>query len=349
MDDNQLHLMLFRCAQDFGIKAQEACQAMSGVPMQHLAPEMDHTHSLFQGITVFSHFFGAVQGFFLLSLNSQAALNAFGVDLDSPESQQEFFGFFREVLNTTCAQSLPMLEGEFGELTYSPAMLVQGDVHFPDFATTHLDIQLPNNHLMQCAVFLNLAEVKIGTTLQQTLKALEESSEHAYRDRLTQLFNRHAFDSNYSKRVVKALAAGEPCSLLWIDADHFKEINDTYGHLVGDQALQRIAMAIRTSIRDYDLAFRYGGDEFLVLLPGAGAPQATCAASHIARNLRLNPLSLNSGDTLITIALGMSIGVATMREGDTPESLLLRADKLLYAAKQRGRGCAVADSLPEFQ
>lgn len=344
MLDARTRLLLDRFAHGFGAKAQETCSAMCGIPMQHYPHDSEHTHRSYQGIVVSSFFSGAVQGMFLFALEPRAARDAFGADISQEDGREDFFEFLREVLNATCAQTLPELEGELGELTYSPPLLIEGVVHYPDFATAHLDLALPGGHILQCAIFLNLAEVKIGLTLQRTQKALEESSHNASRDRLTQLYNRNAFDQYYPRMVRETLDVPESqLGMLWIDADHFKEINDTYGHLAGDLALQRIASAIQYSVRDSDKAFRYGGDEFVALLPGAYSKQTCMVSDRIYQYLRLNPLKLEHNGNAHELVLQVSIGVTSLRSDDSAESLLLRADRLLYVAKQKGRGQAACD------
>lgn len=314
---------------------------MHGITLCARLADTEQSPTVFSGISVYSHFFGSVQGFYLVALDHAAVSETFGTDLNDPESTSDFFDFMREALNVSCGQAIPFLEPMFGQLTYSPSVVVNGQVHFPDYATCHLDLILPGDHILQCAVFLDLAEVKIGAELLQTRKALEESSLTAQSDRLTQLYNRHFFDSTYANLVITCIAKNDSCSAIWIDADHFKEINDQHGHIVGDSALKHIAAAIHSAIRTTDLAFRYGGDEFVLVLPGAPSGAATRISQRIAQYLRDHTMSTPKGQSL---TLGLSIGVASLRPSDTPTTLLQRADLQLYQAKERGRGCVACDT-----
>ena len=167
---------------------------------------------------------------------------------------------------------------------------------------------------------------------------IEEIERRSIEDALTGLHNRRfLFDSG-----VRILAAtrrdGRPCACLMLDVDHFKAVNDSHGHQVGDHVLVHLAGLLVRSVRQADLLARYGGEEFVVLLPGTGAAQALELAERIRRNLAEEPFR---GDGL-TLPLTVSIGVAVDREkvefgGGRLDDLLARADSALYVAKAAGR------------
>jgi diguanylate cyclase (GGDEF)-like protein len=119
------------------------------------------------------------------------------------------------------------------------------------------------------------------------------------------------------------------------DLDHFKEINDTLGHLVGDRVLKEVAHRIATSVRDKDLIGRYGGEEFLLIFPATSLRVAKQVAERIRRHVGSTPIHLPEHSIPITI----SIGLTYFNRADTLESLLQRADSAMYAAKQAGRDC----------
>jgi diguanylate cyclase (GGDEF)-like protein len=155
------------------------------------------------------------------------------------------------------------------------------------------------------------------------------------RDSLTKVANRRGFEYEVSRRVFDWLRKGTPLSLLFIDIDFFKSVNDRYGHQVGDRVLHKIALSIQNSVRSMDLVSRYGGEEFAVLLHCCRADEAKVAAERIRRDIELNPIQVEGKTLSVTISIGLSTSIVN----DDPEMLVLRADQALYAAKQNGRNC----------
>ena len=152
-------------------------------------------------------------------------------------------------------------------------------------------------------------------------------------DSLTGLANRSVFVDALGREISRAQRYGSGLSLLMVDLDNLKAINDRYGHGAGDRALQAVAQALRAGLRDSDQVFRYAGDEFAVLLVG-GTPQA---AQEVAERLRARVATV-SLDAL-PAAPTVSIGLASLRPGDDARTLFERADAALYAAKHAGRNC----------
>ena len=149
-------------------------------------------------------------------------------------------------------------------------------------------------------------------------------------DDLTGLYNRRYLMETLANEMRRSRRLDHPCALLIADVDHFKEYNDAYGHLAGDEALARIAAVLRETTRDVDCAARYGGEEFVVLMPETNA----VGAMETAQRIR----TLLADDELVGAKLSVSIGVAQFPEdGDAPEALLARADAALYRAKREGR------------
>lgn len=169
--------------------------------------------------------------------------------------------------------------------------------------------------------------------------ALRESEER-YRqlsvtDPLTGLFNRRHLHQCLPAEIERSGRYGRSLSLLVIDCDHFKRVNDTYGHLVGDVVLQNLARQILQALRASDLAFRYGGEEFVVLLPEVAAK----AALALAERLRRGFAALGTGKEVQCCTV--SIGVAEYRPGESESSFVRRADEACYAAKAQGRNRVV--------
>lgn len=189
---------------------------------------------------------------------------------------------------------------------------------------------------------LNTSKQEI-TELHAHLDAVRSES---LTDPLTSLANRKYFDTAIAQALAAADKAGEPLSLLLADIDHFKNFNDTYGHLIGDQVLRLVAMALKDNAKGRDLAARYGGEEFAVVLPETPLRQATTVAEHMRRAVMGKELLKRStGEHLGRIT--MSIGVATLHAGESAGSLIERADKCLYAAKRNGRNRVICEVDPE--
>ncbi len=160
-------------------------------------------------------------------------------------------------------------------------------------------------------------------------------------DPLTGLYNRRFFLLSCQQELMRSARAKEPVSLIMLDLDHFKQINDLHGHEGGDTALRAVSKELRAAVREYDILGRWGGEEFIVLLPGACAEQAMQVAQRMRRSvesLSLSPQTVRSAGALASLSLAVSAGVVTA--ADPPENIndLLRScDKALYSAKAAGR------------
>ncbi|MCP4116078.1 MAG: diguanylate cyclase [Desulfobacteraceae bacterium] len=160
-------------------------------------------------------------------------------------------------------------------------------------------------------------------------------------DPLTELLNRRGMTERMETRINRARRDHSPIGLLWLDIDWFKEINDTHGHSVGDDALKTVAEIIQTTIRPYDLAARWGGDEFLVFLQ----PAENHTLGMLAERLR-NAVAAHRHHTMETLFLTVSIGGYLSMEDHQLDSLLHNADQALYEAKAAGRNCYYAYKPP---
>ncbi|PVB63661.1 GGDEF domain-containing protein [Labrenzia sp. 011] len=169
--------------------------------------------------------------------------------------------------------------------------------------------------------------------LQSSLEAIRYES---LTDELTTLSNRKHFDNAIERAIEKAQTGGAGFALLMTDIDHFKKFNDTYGHQTGDQVLRLVALAVKQNIKAQDVACRYGGEEFAIILP----QETLESASEIGERIRVAVMSKelvkrSTGENLGRVSI--SVGIATYQGTDNVHSIVSRADEALYAAKNAGR------------
>lgn len=172
-------------------------------------------------------------------------------------------------------------------------------------------------------------DISRNKQLEQKLECL------ATHDSLTSLYNRGELDARLAQELERARRYQRPLSLLVLDIDHFKSVNDTHGHQAGDEALRHLGATLANACRQLDIVARYGGDEFVVVMPEALPVDARGRAESLCRTIADRPLLLGSGQSL---SLSISIGISAYPEhGETPDQLLAAADHALYAAKAGGR------------
>jgi two-component system cell cycle response regulator len=172
---------------------------------------------------------------------------------------------------------------------------------------------------------------------------VQMSIEMAITDALTGLFNRRYMESHLATLVEQAASRGKPLALLVLDIDYFKAINDGHGHDAGDEVLREFSLRIRKSIRNIDLACRYGGEEFVIVMPETDLAVATMVAERIRRRIANEPFAIQQGGRNLEVTI--SIGIAAIgAPGDTAATILKRADTALYRAKRDGRNRVVPDA-----
>lgn len=170
-------------------------------------------------------------------------------------------------------------------------------------------------------------------TLQSSLEAIRYES---LTDELTTLNNRKHFENSIERVINHSEESGDGFSLLMTDIDHFKNFNDTYGHQTGDQVLRLVALAAKQNIKSEDIACRYGGEEFAIILPHTSLEDAAAIGDRIREAVMSKELVKRStGENLGRVTI--SVGVATYREHETAQTIVSRADAAMYAAKNAGR------------
>ncbi len=174
---------------------------------------------------------------------------------------------------------------------------------------------------------------------EQLRKSVQASMEMAVTDSLTGLFNRRYLETHLAQLVGHAINRGKPLSVITLDVDYFKTVNDTHGHQAGDRVLQELAGRIRSAIRGVDLACRTGGEEFVVVLPGTEIGIAQRVAERLRQAVANRPFTAAPGFALnITI----SAGVAALNGiSESVDTILKQADQALYRAKREGRNCVI--------
>lgn len=169
--------------------------------------------------------------------------------------------------------------------------------------------------------------------LQTVIDALVELSS---RDALTGLANRRAFDLALVREIDRVARSGEPALLLTLDIDHFKKVNDTWGHAAGDEVLRAVAAALQDCVRPMDLVARTGGEEFAIILPNCGAAFGLAVAERVRERVARTPVPVQPGQRVeVTVSIGGAFAPQWVRS--TPALWIDRADQQLYRAKADGR------------
>ncbi len=182
--------------------------------------------------------------------------------------------------------------------------------------------------------FLEFARFKTNLALHRAAHRIEQSS---LTDALTGLGNRRDFDRSLAWTMARSNRNNIPFSLAILDIDHFKRINDTYGHAVGDQVLVHIASEVETQIRNADRMFRWGGEEFAIIMPATSMGKAMAGAERIRTHIEKTPFILGNEQVFVTVSLGMYSG----SESSDPSYPMQIADQCLYRAKSTGRNKVV--------
>jgi diguanylate cyclase (GGDEF)-like protein len=197
----------------------------------------------------------------------------------------------------------------------------------------------PNAYTAEERVLLEMLAAHVAIALENTC-LFAEVQLLAITDPLTNLYNRRGLAELGHREIDRSRRFERPLSAVMLDIDHFKSVNDTYGHSIGDQILVGLADICREIVREVDLVVRYGGEEFLILLPEADLRAAFQVADRLRRNVETTSIRTDLGALAITISLGV---VSLDSDMDDLEALIERADLALYAAKQEGRNRVIAN------
>jgi diguanylate cyclase (GGDEF)-like protein len=170
--------------------------------------------------------------------------------------------------------------------------------------------------------------------------AFEHEQHMARTDTLTRINNRRNLFELAGHEFEVAKRYQQPLSIIMFDLDHFKQINDTYGHSIGDKMLERVAQVTHAQLRDVDIIARYGGEEFVIVLPVTNAQKAFLLAKRILENVSAIRLHTEHGSASITLSIGIAETIHEPQD-ESVENVIRRADEAMYAAKKAGRNCAM--------
>jgi two-component system cell cycle response regulator len=229
-------------------------------------------------------------------------------------------------------RNLPMLAISEGE---NNARLVRGlEIGVNDFLLRPVD----KNELL-ARVRTQIRKKRYTERLRDNVQL---SIEMAITDPLTGLYNRRYMESHLGSLVEQAASRGKPLTVLILDIDYFKAINDTHGHDAGDDVLREFSVRIRKSIRGIDLACRYGGEEFVIVMPETDMAVATMVAERLRRRIATEPFPIQQGSSELEVTI--SAGISSLGTDDSAAKILKRADQALYRAKRDGRNRVVPDA-----
>jgi two-component system, cell cycle response regulator len=193
------------------------------------------------------------------------------------------------------------------------------------------------------------ARLRVGkriVELERTLVRVQEQLSHeASHDALTGLFNRRAIMEELERELLRGGRSGQPVSLILCDIDHFKSVNDNYGHPAGDEVLRSIPPLICSALRNYDRAGRYGGEEFLIVLSNCPESAALNAAERVRHAVEAKPIVISGRELTVTLSLGVASS-EVLHEGVS--SLVKAADRALYRAKRSGRNRAILAEATDY-
>lgn len=206
-----------------------------------------------------------------------------------------------------------------------------GAAHFPTAATIPEIIVAAI--LLAGGMFVLIVARLSNSTTRDIIRiaSLERDVMH---DPLTGVYNRRYLGRRLDEELSRAHRSGKALSALMVDLDHFKHVNDTYGHDVGDQVLRHVSALMMSIVRTDEVVTRYGGEEFVILAPDSPSGDASNLGERLLQHIRRQNIPLPNGETLSVTA---SIGIATSETGECQTTLLRRADEALYHAKRSGR------------
>lgn len=249
------------------------------------------------------------------------------IDKERETAKQVFVAFTKTIYEMSHSS------GEFDENLTAQIGVIEAAEKMSDILSAK-DVVLGQTKKLQTQTHAMRKELEESKkTTSELTHLLEQVESKAMIDPLTKVFNRGTYNIEIGKMIKKFNRYKEPAALFMIDIDHFKKFNDDYGHKAGDAVLTLVASVIQGAVRDTDLVFRYGGEEFVVLLNKVDFKNAKMVAEKVRAEIESHHLTNKSMVLKVTATIGLSF----FREGDTETTVFERADKALYIGKQNGR------------
>ncbi len=258
------------------------------------------------------------------------------MELPMPEFDRRSLGFLSRPPRTLYLSAIRYHKEPIGAFAlYSlsePLSLSENDLQLLEQLSSFLGTALTNSRLYATSQAQNAEIGRLNLQLQEKVSQLFEL---ASTDQLTGLFNFRSFEQELERRLLEAARASDnrELALVMFDIDHFKSFNDRFGHACGNDVLAGVAGEINRCIRQTDMACRYGGEEFVVILPGCDLEGARLLAERVRAGVEQMGVATCEGEQRITISAGCTL----RQSGDTQRTLFSRADEALYQAKAQGR------------
>lgn len=254
------------------------------------------------------------------------------------------------VIETGKPYLLPEIGNVYGEFKKAPHNHIHSWLGVPlifqerVIGLLTIDSATPNQFTQENISLAAAFADQVSVALENS-RIYEKAQSQAITDSLTSVYNRRGLFQIGEFELSRARRIGRPFCALMFDIDHFKRVNDHYGHATGDQTLRGLAERCRIISRTVDIIGRYGGEEFVILLPETRPESARLVAERLRQSITTEPFTTDAGPLRITV----SIGVAEAADLDTLGALIERADAALYAAKEAGRNCVVASEINQTQ
>jgi diguanylate cyclase len=258
-------------------------------------------------------------------------------EIDEAVAQRASQGFEKVMVDISASTAKAADEaGQFGQVLKNWSEDLATGKNLTTLSHGIADLLRYSRDMQQTVQTLNARLKETHREVEELRKEVSRAREDAMIDGLTGLANRRSFD-----RVLTAILAELPANangpcLLIADIDHFKGVNDTYGHVFGDKVIRAVATILRDNVKGKDLAARYGGEEFVIILPDTPLSGASSLAESIRKTVAGSRIK-RSGTNEIVANVTISFGVARHRSGESERDLLARADQALYQSKQQGR------------
>lgn len=242
--------------------------------------------------------------------------------------------FDEKILETIDAITAEYMSGRTG---YFPLISEHNNIGYLVIKSTQGEITpQETDHIRELA--------KQAATTITRANVYSDILKHATLDALTGFYNRRQLDERIKQEVAGAKRKHTPLCVIMTDIDFFKKVNDSYGHAAGDLVLKTVAKIMRSQLREYDIAGRYGGEEFVIILPQTKQDEAFMAAERLRHSVEKKVIDIekvNTNDNTKLVSVTISLGVYCCKPDDKPEQLLMNADKALYEAKNNGRNQVV--------